>query len=224
MKKRISLVLSLASLAAFACSESRNTSRSIDNLPTEIGTDDSTSDVSDAGTSKSKKDSSSTSPPVEIHEAGGAVAKIVINEVSGKGEWLEIMNAGTEAVDLTGFAITDRDQDDGGPNLDHAVTFPKGLILSPNSYIIVVGLEAGISADAGLCPAGGWSYCLFGEFGISDKKGETMYLLDDKKGIIADVAYPANTVAETDTWGRVPNGTGPFTSATSTPGGANKAK
>lgn len=224
MKKRIALTLSFAALAAFACSESRDTSRSVDNLPTEIGTDDSSTEISDAGAPKSKKDSTTDSTPVEVHEAGGAVAKIVINEVSGSGEWLEIMNAGTEAVDLTGFAITDRDQDDGGPNLDHTVTFPKGLILSPNAYVIVVGLDTGTPPDAGLCPTGGWSYCLFGEFGISDKKGETMYLLDAERGIIADVAYPANTVTEPDTWGRIPNGTGSFKVTSPTPGGANKAK
>ncbi len=222
MKAVATLVLTLTLSVAFACSEAVDTSSSVDyTAPVAEGSDDSAKSE-DAGkaTSKTTTKSDASVPRVELD---GAVAAVAINEMSGQGEWVEIVNTGSAAADLSGFGITDHDADTNGPNLSHTVHFPKGTVLSPNAYVIIVGLASGVAPDAGLCPAGGSSYCFFGEFGISDKKGETMYLLDASDAVAAEVAYPANTVSDTSAWGRIPSGTGTFRTTLPTPGDSNLA-
>ena len=223
MKLISTLVLTLTMLAAFACSEAVDTSSSMKTTVLSAEGSDDAADSKDAGKTSSSKGTSKSDASTPRVELDGAVAQVVINEMSGQGEWVEIMNAGTAAADIGDFGITDHDADTNGPNLSHTVHFPKGTVLSPNAYVVVVGLASGVAPDAGLCPSGGWSYCFFGEFGISDKKGETMYLLDPSDAIATEVAYPANTVSDTAAWGRVPNGTGTFRAVVPTPGDANQA-
>lgn len=154
-------------------------------------------------------------PPVAAGEDGGGTttlrdastvsrSTIIINEISGSGEWIELVNAGSNAVDLSGWKVADREKDTGGPKLTDAVTFEPGTVLSPRAYVVVKG--GGV--DAGVpCPEGGQSYCVFAEFGISSKNGETVFLLWPDAGIAGEAVLPPSTTTPKDsTYSRVPSG------------------
>jgi len=154
-----------------------------------------------------------------------AAGSIAINEISGKGEeWVELFNTGGQAVDVSDWAVTDRNKDGGGPDIGHIVKFPQGTTLSPNTYLLVAGApkDAGPGVDAAACPAGGQAYCFVGQFGISNKSGETIYVIGTSNTVSAQADYPANTVGTGQTWGRMPNGTGSFAINAATPGASNK--
>jgi len=65
-----------------------------------------------------------------------ASAQVVINElvydpvgVEESGEWVELYNAGTSSVNLTGWQITDQDT--------HTYTFPSGATIAVGGYVVV---------------------------------------------------------------------------------------
>lgn len=149
-------------------------------------------------------------------------ASVLLNELSPSDEWVEVVAIGNTAIDLSGFRVADSEKDDGGPKLDEAATFPPGTILSPKAYAIVQG--GGIDGGVGVpCPDGGQSYCVNAQFGISNKNGETIYLVDPKGVIVGVIAYPPKAAGDGETWGRIPNAdpNGTFVSTTPTPGAAN---
>ncbi len=152
-------------------------------------------------------------------------SQVILNEVSAKDEWIELVNAGTSAIDVSGYAVADRDKDTGGPKLSDAVTLPPGTILSPRSYVVVQG--GGLDDGGKPCPVGPWSYCYNAEFGISNKNGETLFFLAPDGGVVGTVVYPPDAASGGgDTYGRIPSGdpAGVFVLTESTPGAANKAR
>jgi hypothetical protein len=71
--------------------------------------------------------------PVETVEE-----KIVINEINynsdssyNSGDWVELYNAGSQTIDLSGWILSDA-------TLANGFTFPAGYMLYPNSYLVVV--------------------------------------------------------------------------------------
>lgn len=152
------------------------------------------------------------------------LSSVLLNEIAADEEWIELAASRTAAVDISGFKVADSEKDGGGPKVDEAATFPPGTILSPKSYVIVQagGLDGGGKA----CPDGGQSYCVKAEFGISNKNGETLYLLDDKGAVVGSAIYPPKAAGAGETWGRVPNADpkGTFAATVPTPGAANQAK
>jgi hypothetical protein len=202
----------LSALAFVACSEAA-----------DLAPDAGEETTSDAGTSTGNdggaittNDSGGVTP---ISDAG--TGGVVLNEVCGKGDnWVELFNPTTGAIDVSSYAVADTEKDGGGPKLSDAVSFPSGTVLSPNSYLVV----AGTNGDAGsTCPDGGQSYCFPATWGISNKSGESVYVLDPHGAIAEQADYPANTLTDGQTWGRLPNGSGSFTTTAATPGAANKA-
>jgi hypothetical protein len=146
---------------------------------------------------------------------------IVINEVSGVGaDWVELFNAGGAAVDLSGFRIADDDA--GAPKLAEAVSLPSGTIVDAGGYLFVLA-DQGAAAMPGAqttC-APGPSPCFHASFGIS-KSGDVVYLLDAADQPVDQVVFPAG-VADGQTIGRLPNGSGDFAPNKPTPGAVNAA-
>lgn len=126
---------------------------------------------------------------------------IVINEVESdapnKGnDWVEITNIGTEAVDISGWYLTD---DKGEERKTEGKTTPlaKGTILEPGAFLV---LEETKNFDFG--------------FG----KVDTAILYDAASTEIDSYAY---TSVAAGTWSRQTDGN--FSDAESTPGTANAA-
>ncbi len=150
-------------------------------------------------------------------------SQVLINEISGGEEWIEIVNAGSTSVDLGGWKVADRDKDTGEPKLAEAATFPAGIAIAPHAYALVLG--GGVDAGKD-CPKGGQTFCLGAEFGISTKNGETIFLLDQDGAIAGTVVFPPADGGRDDrSWGRLPNADpdGGFAATRATPGAPNSA-
>ncbi len=156
-------------------------------------------------------------------DAGGneAVSKVLINEVSGGDEWVELVNSGDAGESLVGFKLADRDKTSGEPKLSEAVTFPAGTDLAPGAYLLVRGGGVG---DAGKpCPDGGQTYCFNAVFGISNKNGETLFLIQPDGGVVGKVVYPPDASSGSTSYARIPNAdpNGAFKTVAETPGAPN---
>src|SRR5690606_8645292 len=90
-------------------------------------------------------------------------------------EWIELYNRGTEPVDLTGWSFSDGVQFD----------FPVGLVLQPNSYVVVSNDAAALKqkhpdvADR-----------ILGDFdGTLSNSGELLVLSDQRRNPVDEVSY-----------------------------------
>ncbi|CAN5761806.1 hypothetical protein BH11MYX4_BH11MYX4_31040 [soil metagenome] len=214
MRRLVILFLSLTVPAAlaFACSESTDGAVP----PVVPGTADGA--ASETGSPLAD----GATPPGD-----GAVittSSVLLNEIAADQEWIELVASGAAAVDVSGFRVADSEKDGGGPKLAEAVTFPNGTILSPRAYVIVQA--GGLDGGGKPCPDGGQSYCFNAEFGVSNKNGETVYLVDKAGAVVGSAIYPPKAAQAGETWGRLPNAdpAGQFALTTPTPGAANQAK
>ena len=203
-------------VSAYACSEA--TDGVVPSAPTEAGSPTAT--ATGTTTTTPTTPGKDASPPTFDAGSNVSASTVVINEVSGGDEWIELVNSGTGAQDLAGYKIADRDKDTGEPKLADAVTFPASTVLSPKSYLLVRGggLDAGKT-----CPDGGQSYCFNADFGISNKNGETLFLIAPDGGTAGKVVYPADASSGDLSYSRIPSGDpqAPFKTVKATPGAPN---
>src|SRR5262249_20571672 len=126
--------------------------------------------------------------------ANDCSSPLVINEVESDGDlagdWVEIYNAGSASIDLTGWGGVDNDG-------THAIKqFPAGTTITAGGYAVLFTE-----------PAPG--------FGLGAPDSVTLYA---PGGTLAVDTYSWASHATT-TFGRCPNGTGPFATTTAaTPG------
>jgi hypothetical protein len=208
------------------------------------GNNDTPQPIADAGTgtdatvtpdaAKPDATPADTGPKFDGNNPGSG--RIVINEISAGDEWIEIVNSGTASFDLEGYRIADRDKVTGAPKVTESVRFPKGTVLAVGAYLLVRGggaggdplgnVDAGFDAgDGGAkpCPSGGQAYCFNAAFGVSNKNGETIYLLKPDLNVETSVDYPPLAAAGTMTYSRFPSGnpTAAFKPLLASPGAAN---
>lgn len=146
---------------------------------------------------------------------------LLINEISGGDEWIELVNSSAATFDASGFVLADRDKETGEPKLSEAVTFPSGTALEPGAYLLVRGGGLGDAAKA--CPGPDAGVCFHAEFGISNKNGESLFLLDPGATVVGKVVYPPNASQGSFSYSRVPNAdpNAAFATVKETPGAAN---
>ncbi len=156
-------------------------------------------------------------------DAGGNVSasNVLINEISGGDEWVELVNSGPGPEDIGGLRLADRDKVTGEPKLVDAITFPPATTLAKGAYVVVRG---GGTGDAGKpCPDGGQSHCFNAEFGISTKNGETLFLLAPDGGTLGQVVFPPDGSTPEMSYSRIPSGVpdAAFRLAPNSPGAPN---
>lgn len=214
----------LVAALATACSESNDTTTG---GPTgsDAGTDTGT--TRDASvTDSTKPGSDAAHPPADVTQPSGdaGAGGVIINEISGKGvNYVELYNAGSTPFDLGGWGVTEAKDHDGGPGTPKTpVLFPEGTTLAPGAYAIATTgpTDGGTVLDDGGCPA---SVCVYSTWGISNSAGAHIYLLNPSAATVADQPFPGETTDAGESWGRLPNGTGPFVLNAQTPGKANAA-
>ncbi len=146
-----------------------------------------------------------------------AKAQVVINEysaanrntISNNGshpDWIELYNAGSAAVNLGGYHLSDREN-----NPDKWV-FPEGVSLAPGEHLLVF-------ADSKDEYSGGAYHT---NFKLTQTTGNDQVVLADPQGNILEVHYFAPPNLKDNSYGRVSDGStewGVFT--TPTPGEAN---
>ena len=144
-----------------------------------------------------------------------ADAKVVLNEVDGNTKYVELYNAGTASVSLTGYTLWKND------DMSEAIwTGAEGLTIGPDQYVVIYSDKAGVTVDDAYIFAGG----------LSPKKSVKIEL-KDADGKSADVfargPEPWDTsVSENSdcSFSRVENGTGEWVYAYPTPGARNGDK
>jgi hypothetical protein len=137
----------------------------------------------------------------QVNPAWAGNNTVVINEILAsnqnaetdeKGEhedWIELYNLSNQAVDISGFYLTDNPS-----NLDKW-DFPAGTVIPPNGYLILWADE-----DSSQGPL----HCNF-KLSIN---GEFLALLDTALNFVDTLNFPQQ-IADMG-YARVPNGTGPF--------------
>ena len=126
--------------------------------------------------------------------------KIYVNEISGNDKWLEICNAGTEEVDLTGYAIRKIDEFGAVDNW----FIPAGTKIAPKGFLYW-------TQDETIYPAGFDKTTNFTfTWGISAQK-DVAFKLFDQNGTELDyfeVREPLYSFGDKKTVGRIPDATG----------------
>lgn len=142
------------------------------------------------------------------------MALVTLNEVTskgalegpyaGKGDAIELYNAGGAAADLSGWKLSD----DPRFPADKTYVFPPGVTLAPGSFVVLVAFdEVAMTGDF--------------PFGISDNKEETITLVDAGDGAIDQVIVDGAAAA--GSYCRLPDGTGAWSVCDQTFGAANAA-
>ncbi|MCP4792828.1 MAG: lamin tail domain-containing protein, partial [Actinomycetia bacterium] len=126
---------------------------------------------------------------------------VVINEIAASGDphdWIELLNRGDEAVDLTGWTLTDDDP-------VHRFQFADGASIGAGQYLLILG-----AVDQG-----GF------DFGIG--KADAVFLYAGEE-TVSFVSWEDGQSPKGWSYGRIPDGTGDFESlAYPTPGAPNGA-
>ncbi len=160
------------------------------------------------------------SPPFDAG-VNSSASNVLINEISGGDEWVELVNSGPTAEDLAGLRLADRDKVTGEPKLDEAITFPAGTTIAKGGYVLVRG--GGLGDGGRPCPDGGQSHCFNAAWGISSKSGETLFLLATDGGTLGKVVFPPDGSPGDTSYSRIPSGdpSASFRNTPKTPGAAN---
>lgn len=214
MRLRHMYLVLVAIAGIYACSEATDGLVGYDILYTPK-TADGAAEPSDGTPTETEK------PPKQLDAATVSTGPVLLNEIGVKDEWVEVVNAGNAEVDVSGWQIADRDKDTGEPKLADAVTFPDGTKLPPSGYLLVKagGVDGGKPCPEGATP------CLHAEFGISNKNGETIFLIASDAGVQGTAVYPPDAAnGDGISWGRLPSGDpkGEFELTRATPAAPNE--
>ncbi len=134
-------------------------------------------------------------PTIVINELVASNDAVVADQDGEFDDWIELYNTTTEAIDLTGYFLTDN-----ALNLDK-YDIPEGTIVPAKDYLIIWADEDGIQEG------------LHANFKLS-RSGESLFLVNADTVIIDEVIFDKQT---TDiAYARFPNGTGSFETRTPT--------
>ena len=128
-------------------------------------------------------------------DAGASAAHVVINEVESNGgvpdDWTELYNAGTQPVDISNWGFKDNDD-------THTLyRIPAGTVIAPGGYYVLEVAQF--------------------VFGLGAADSARLYAADGVS-IVDSYSWTAHALS---TYGRCPNGTGPFVQTTTSKGAAN---
>lgn len=140
---------------------------------------------------------------------------LVINEISADDEWVELKNAGANAVNLAGLLVADLDTETDGPKLDKAGSLTGSL--AAGGYLIVIGDQDDPTSP--VCPPA-VSTCIGAGFKIGGTEGDSIFLVAGEASTARVDIGPA-AVPDGSTWGRIPDGSGTFSVTSPTPGATN---
>ena len=149
------------------------------------------------------------------------VGPLTINELSATGsEYVELQNVSKTTQNIAGFGVADSDVD-GGPRFDLASFFAPGVALAPGARMTVLGgFDPVIPGPQSNCK-NGIPVCYQAAWDISASRGETLYLLTAEKVIADQATYPPTMIENSQSWSRLPDGSGQFSVGNASPGKPN---
>jgi hypothetical protein len=167
--------------------------------------------------------------------AAGNGAVIVFNEVLAVGstEWIEIVNPGSAAIDVSDYMIAGSDKDNlTEPKMGSALKFPAGYKIDAGGRVIIITSrakeEAGGPYTRESCLPDGPDTCFYASFGVSATTGESLHFLAPDGTVISSTAIPMSLSADaggstSSSHCRLPDLTGEFATCALTPGQPNRA-
>jgi hypothetical protein len=147
---------------------------------------------------------------------GADTGAVVLNEVKGHGssesDYVELYNVGPGSRDVGGYRIVD-----SGNN---SFEFPTSTIVPEGGYLLleIVGENSGLDLG-GPFECGTNQPICYRDTGWGIAQGGELVRLRDAGGTIVDsTQYPGEPTLDSDeSWGRLPNGSGTFQAAATTP-------
>ena len=141
---------------------------------------------------------------------------LVLNEInSSPDDWVELMNTGTEALDISGFEL--RDNSD-----DHRWRFPEGSTIAAGALLVVDAKSGGLIYDdqAKIFEEGTF------EAAIGIGSGDSIRLYDKDGNLLDEYSWTEHASYDGDaakaSYGRYPDGAGAFRLTKETKGTANE--
>lgn len=144
-----------------------------------------------------------------------AAPTLVLNEInSSPDDWVELMNTGTEALDISGFEL--RDNSD-----DHRWRFPEGSMIAAEVLLVVDTKSSGLIYDD---QSKTFTEGTF-EAAIGIGSGDSIRLYDKDGNLLDAYSWTEHASYDGDpakaSYGRYPDGIGAFRLAKETKGTAN---
>ncbi|MGC4088792.1 MAG: lamin tail domain-containing protein [Polyangiaceae bacterium] len=146
---------------------------------------------------------------------GAAVVNVVLNEVKAQGsgdDYIEIYNRGTTTAELEGYGVSDS---------NNLFIFPAGTTLAPNSFLLLL---LGQTDLGGTYTCYTPRPCFHASWGVNND-GEVVSFRGRTNQVLDTTTYPAQTgsmgLADDQSWGRYPDGTGVFRANRRTPESTN---
>jgi hypothetical protein len=156
-----------------------------------------------------------------------AAAGVAINEIHATGrDWVELFNASPQPADVSGWRLVECDPQ-GRPRLSSAARIPRGTILAPRGYLLVLAKQRGKdkkkkeTEEASVCAPRGTVPCVRADWRVSQKRGEMVRLIGPEGSLVSEASYPAHAVPKGRSWARQPDGVGAFAVGDPTPGRPN---
>lgn len=140
---------------------------------------------------------------------------LAINEInSSPDDWVELINTGSEALDISGFEI--RDNSD-----DHRWQFPEGTVINAGALLLVNAQSQGMLYDDQTGSYAGGTF----EAAIGIGSGDSIRLFDAAGSLLDEYSWTEHASYDGDaalaSYGRYPDGSGSFCLMPETPGSAN---
>ena len=133
--------------------------------------------------------------------ANGPPPTIVFNEVMavGSSEWIEIVNSGAAAADLSNYAIAGSVKTSSEPKTGDAMKFPAGTMVEPGARIVILTSRkdepVGPHQKASCLPDGPET-CFYAPLGVSATSGEALHFLAPDGTVVTTTAVPATLSAD----------------------------
>ena len=118
-------------------------------------------------------------------------------------DWIELYNGGSSDIDLSGFALSD------SADAPQKYVFPSGTVIRKGAHLLIAANKSAESMTE-----------LNTGFGLS-KSGETLVLSAPDGSVVQKLDIPA--LAEDETYGCSPDGSGSYSVMAATPASANRS-
>lgn len=115
-----------------------------------------------------------TTGSLVVNEVVSSNKRSLVDDALGTPDWIELYNAGSTAIDLSGYGVSDNLR-----NL-HKFVIPDGTILGAGEYLLLYATSTGDDA----------SNLLVTGFGLS-KSGDYLFVTDSYFGLVAQMEIPA---------------------------------
>ncbi len=128
-----------------------------------------------AGACSAVSESSGSSGSLMVSEIVSSNKRSLVDDELGTPDWIELYNSGDEALDISGYGISD--------NLKklHKYVVPDGTVIGAGEYLVLYATSSSDDMDNG-------AYCM--GFGLS-KSGDFVFVTDSYYGIVAQIELPA---------------------------------